>query len=178
MISGAFDLSLGHNGYSATSSSSSWISVAPSFDYFTSRNFSVGGWVSLSYGSSRGLLGGAITETSAVTYGAGGRVGYNCPMSPLFSWWPRAGLSAWRQHVSKLGPPGAVTSSNGTSVPFGDYDDSAVTFSITAPILLHPASHFFLGFGPELYLDLVHTTADFENKRTYWGASSMVGGWF
>ncbi|MGC4087219.1 MAG: hypothetical protein QM756_04805 [Polyangiaceae bacterium] len=178
VLSGAFDLNLGRVAYNNTSANSSWINIGPSFDYFVSPNVSIGGWVTISYGSSQGFLASESIENSSLGYGAGARVGYNYPMGPLFSWWTRGGLSWWRRKFSNKGPEGAVTSANGTSVAFGDYDESVVTMSVTAPILLHPASHFFIGFGPELYLDLKHTIADFDNRRTYWGASSLVGGWF
>jgi hypothetical protein len=67
---------------------------------------------------------------------------------------------------------------DGRFIPVGDSRESAIFTYFYAPILLHPVSHFFLGFGPSLYVDLAHTVNDMPNRRTALGASSTLGGWF
>lgn len=50
--------------------------------------------------------------------------------------------------------------------------------SIIVPAMLHLASHFFVGFGPAVSEDLVHTEATGpEVRRTAFGATSLIGGW-
>jgi hypothetical protein len=45
------------------------------------------------------------------------------------------------------------------------------------PLLFHPAAHFFLGFGPEVYLDLFTSDAT-TPKRKGLLFRSTIGGYF
>jgi hypothetical protein len=47
-----------------------------------------------------------------------------------------------------------------------------------APVLIHPTRHFFLGIGPDVFVDLSRKVDEAMQKRSSWGASSVVGGWF
>jgi hypothetical protein len=38
--------------------------------------------------------------------------------------------------------------------------------------------HFFLGFGPDGYIDVAHSVGSASNRRRFIGASSTIGGWF
>ena len=67
---------------------------------------------------------------------------------------------------------------NGGYVPYGDLRETALWSQLWVPALYHVATHFYLGFGPVANLDLWHSVGDFTNRRLYFGASSLVGGWF
>jgi hypothetical protein len=45
-----------------------------------------------------------------------------------------------------------------------------------APLLFHPANHFFLGLGPSFALDLFGSGS--APKATVFGLRSLVGGYF
>jgi hypothetical protein len=177
VLSGSFDVSLGRLGYSDTDSHSFAASFAPAFDYFVVENVTFGGSIVLRYYDEVALLNNSVLKTSATTYGAGVRVGYNIPFGEVVSWWLRGGVFAWRQRSKQSADYGASIVADGTSVAFADHYETAAVFSIYAPLLVHPTSHLFLGFGPDIYTDFSHSVAEFENRRTFWGLSSVLGGW-
>jgi hypothetical protein len=49
------------------------------------------------------------------------------------------------------------------------------------PLLLHPARHFFVGFGPDALFDPYHSFSSdggtSDHLRYFVGASSITGGW-
>lgn len=114
---------------------------------------------------------------SSSSYGGSLRVGYNLRFSDSASWWPHLGVYGWHVHEQQSGPYGAVTSTARTSVAFGSHDIEAFGVSLYAPVLFHPATHFFIGIGPSFYVDLVESVDSFSNARRFWGVSSTVGGW-
>ena len=63
---------------------------------------------------------------------------------------------------------------------FPERTEKLVVAQIFAPFLIHPVRHFFLGIGPDFFVDLVHISgsSSSENRRIFFGASSIVGGWF
>ena len=123
--------------------------IRPSMDYFVAPNLSIGAFLDL------GLVSGdGFSET---TVGLGGRVGYNIPLGTRLSIWPRLGL-------------GLVHESNDS----GAFDSSGTFFNviIDAPLLYHPADHFFVGVGPTLNI----RAGDADG--VFFGLTSLVGGHF
>ena len=177
-ISGIFNASFGHLGYSSTDASSTTLNVQPSIDYFVAHNVSIGGSLFVQY--TKATTGIAVSsETSA--FGAYLRLGGNVPLGKAVSWRPAVSIGAWSQHSTVQAPYGAYSSFGGTAVavgPTSSVSEAVVVGQIFAPFLLHPARHFFLGFGPDLYVDLAHSINDASNLRTFLGASSTIGGWF
>jgi hypothetical protein len=53
------------------------------------------------------------------------------------------------------------------------HSGDAFTLNLFAPIMFHPAPHFFVGFGPFLDTDLSGS-----DKVTTYGAKLTIGGWF
>jgi hypothetical protein len=49
---------------------------------------------------------------------------------------------------------------------------------LQAPFLFHVAPHFFVGIGPDAYVDVLHSVDNAHNLRRFVGVSSTVGGWF
>ena len=141
------------NGGSATD-----IVIAPSADYFVAPNVSVGALLGLSMTS---VTGGDVT-----TFGLMPRVGYSLSLTDVLSIWPRIGIGYVHTSVSGGGGSGYV-----------------IPMLIEAPILWHPATHFFLGAGPMLSLELVDkatiagTSMD-QPKTTNFGITTMIGGYF
>ena len=54
-----------------------------------------------------------------------------------------------------------------------------VSFGAYAPLMIHPASHVFIGFGPTFSHDLVRAADRVgpDNLATTIGAGLLVGGW-
>jgi len=144
------------------SASQTVILLQPAIDVFVSPNFSIGGQVRIGVASN--------DSADATTIGLVPRVGYNIPIGPTASIWPRAEL-------------GYVHSSSSSSG--GGYSTSSYTVSFIAfvPVLFQPATHFFIGGGPYLSTDLI---SKFESggastdsaKTTQFGLLSTVGGYF
>jgi hypothetical protein len=99
------------------------LSLAPAVDYFFMPQLSLGGQVRFDYDSFEG--GGHQTS-----FGLGPRVGYNIPLAPMFSLFPRVVLS--------------YTHNSAT----GAEDSNLLGLFLYAPFLFHPVPHFFIGFGP------------------------------
>ena len=144
-ISSDFKIDFEHaNGGSA-------LDLAPAVDYFLAPQLSLGGQVEFAYESHRG--GG-----SESAFGLGPRVGYNIPLHPMFSLYPRAGLSF--THHSATGQSGS----------------NLLGVFLLAPFLFHPVPHFFIGLGPTLGGNFAGGTSGQHFVEI--GIHSTVGGYF
>jgi hypothetical protein len=145
-ISSDFDFSFLHSKNNGND-----IILRPALDYFIAPQFSLGGEVLFRYRGDGDP--GSITDL-----GLGFRVGYNIPLAPMFSLYPRAGLRF--THVSVNGGGSA------------DY----LTFALVAPFLFHPVPHFFIGLGPMLEADLAGGSSG--SRDVVVGLSTSIGGYF
>lgn len=127
------------------------LQLRPAVDYFVADNLSVGGFLGLDYGKTGGSSSTAIS--------IGPRVGYNIPLSEMFSVWPKVGFSF-------------SSTSSKYPAPEPDRSNTAFQLNLFAPFLLHPAQHFFIGFGPALDVDLSG-----DNKATTIAGRLTLGGW-
>ena len=139
--------------------------LQPAADYFVIQNLSLGGYVEYAHQSQSGTNGGP--GTSSDTFGLGPRIGYDIPLSDLFSFWPKAFIGF---------------SSTNTSSGNQSFGQNAWSVGIYAPFLLHPSQHFFLGLGPELATQLSNTVSQGNNSAsgptaTTYGLAFTVGGW-
>jgi hypothetical protein len=125
--------------------------LAPAVDYFFLPHLSLGGQVAFEYSSFSG-------GRSSSSFGLGPRIGYDIPLAPMFSLYPRAGFSF--SHNTATGQP----SSN------------LLGLFLFAPFLFHPVPHFFIGFGPSLRGDFAGGDAS-DHVLTI-GLESTVGGYF
>jgi hypothetical protein len=124
------------------------LSILPATDYFVIKNLSIGGVIGVVYQKAG--------ETHATTFKVGPRIGYNIQFSRLLSLWPKLGFSY--AHTKNK---------NGDTVT-----NNAVQLNLFAPIMVHPAPHFFVGLGPFLDTDL-----NGDNRATTWGFRLTLGGW-
>lgn len=180
VISGAFTGNLGHLGYSDSNASTFSASLEPSVDYFVAKNVSVGAAGFISYNEYTTAI---LLETKSVGVGIYGRLGLNAPLGEFVSFRPVVSLGAWHLSSTISTPgPGYTVSLGGSPVATTgaatDVSQTVVVVEIFAPILVHPARHFFLGLGPDVYTDLSNDIGALSNKRTFLGLSSTVGGWF
>jgi len=134
------------------------VTLAPAIDYFVASSFSVGGQ----------LLIGFLSDDArdVTTIGLSPRIGYNIPIGPTASIWPRAGVAYVHASDSPAG--------GGTGI--GGYK---VTLRAFVPVIFQPAPHFFIGGGPFLNTDLVsqrNMTDDY--KTSEFGLQSTIGGYF
>jgi hypothetical protein len=136
------------------------IQLGPAADYFVIENLSIGGIIMLDYQNT------ANADTTRFMIGP--RVGYNIPFTDMLGLWPKLGFSFTHDSVSTELPTGddntELTATRG---------GSHFTLNLFAPLMFHPVTHFFVGFGPFLDADLSG-----DNKVTVFGGRLTVGGWF
>jgi hypothetical protein len=175
VITNAFVLQGFWTAYAGSGSTSAGISVSPALDYFVANHFSLGVAFSGSYYSGSGIdstTGNQVTYSHG-SYGAAVRIGGELPMGDSVSLWPIASLGFGG---------GSYDEAEGGSR--NKYSNSSLSVSLYTPLLVHLASHFFVGLGPFVSHDLTNTItsasglAGPENRSTTVGASLLVGGAF
>jgi len=135
------------------------IEVRPSVDYFVAPHVSVGGLVGYSRGDVAFGGAGVASERSVTELSIGVRAGYDVRMTDLVSIWGR--IEVIYAHISGAG--------SGYDVPL----------IVNVPVLLHPASHFFLGAGPTFSRDLAANLGGVSiAKTTNYGLQGIIGGYF
>lgn len=176
------DSSLGGGGTVYTKPSEAetvYVDVGPGFDVFVARQLSIGGGLGIGYSKGRGyLLDGSLAEYDATTVSGGLRVGYAIPLGPLLSLYPRltGGYSWSRSERTTLKSFGGFVLPPGPQ-PFDVVNEGrgGAYVSLFAPVLLHPTTSFFVGFGPVLYHGPSDRSVD-EGPRTTIQGRMIVGG--
>lgn len=142
--------------FSSTSGADTFkFTLRPAIDYFLIDNLAIGAVLGIDYLSVSGQ--GDQGSAHQTVYSIGPRVGYNISFKPMFSVWPRVGLS--------------YAGVNQT-LPFGA-DDNHLQLNVSVPFLFHPLEHFFVGFGPALDADVSG-----DRKTTTIAGRVTLGGWF
>jgi hypothetical protein len=135
--------------YNTAGSDNFNVVLSPGADYFIKQNLSVGADASL------GLI--FQPGDNATSVGAHVRAGYNLPYDQNISFWPKVSVGfVYNKTTTFLFGP------DGTFFQIGAF----------APVVLHPASHFFVGFGPDLDILLG------DSSGISFGARSVIGGYF
>lgn len=173
VISNAFVLQGSWTSYAGSGTTSTSISVGPGVDYFVADHFSIGLSFTGSYTNSTGIdstTGNQVTYSHS-SFGVAPRVGVDLPMGGSVSFWPVASIGFGA---------GSYDETEGASSD--KYNDSFTWVSLYAPLLVHPASHFFVGFGPSVSHDLsrniTFAASSTTNRSTTVGAGLLVGGAF
>jgi hypothetical protein len=130
------------------------ITLQPAVDYFIIDQLSIGGFIGFDYRT--------VEDSSTTGFSIGPRVGYNITLSDLVSIWPKLGFSFATTNTEVDNEDVSVTTN----------DNSALALNIFVPIMFHPATHFFAGFGPFLDTDLTG-----DDKVTQFGLKLTLGGW-
>jgi hypothetical protein len=169
VLTGATTASVSSSSYSASNASSWGVTVEPALDYFVVRHVSLGGSVSIatsggsSYDSSQ-----TRTDFYSQSLGVAPRIGLDIPLvSGILSVWPMVEVGAGSASSSQ-------TSVGGTN----QHTKGRVWVTASAPLLVHVATHLFLGAGPFVFHELVDSDQNqVENDATTVGANFVMGGW-
>ncbi len=90
-------------------------------------------------------------------------------------------LAVGFHHLDQKQPPvvRSLRPDPGANIPqLGEEKRTGPWLNGQVAVLHHPASHFFVGIGPSVSEDIVHTTdRGPQNRRTAYGASTIIGGW-
>ncbi len=177
VVSGQLDLNLGFTWTSDDPRRQSHASVTPSMDAFVSEDVSLGAFLSYGVSASRDYADdGTLTDVTSHGGSLGARLGFNEPIGKWVSWWPRLSLG-WSTTSTSVRPVDRPSFAGGK--PGYDAAESGMFLILEAPLLLHPAPHWFLGVGPTLYRDLARSRegSPLENNRTTLGFTYVVGGY-
>jgi hypothetical protein len=139
-------------------------------DYFVADHVSFGGGFSVTAIDVAGqnvATRNPYTKTDTA-YAFFVRLGVEIPLGKAASLYPRASLGM--EGESFRTDEGSATNAG---------SDSGLYASVYAPILVHVARHFFVGFGPDAYTDLGRTFSPGNQtiNATSVGAGLTVGGW-
>lgn len=155
-VSSDAGISISNTSQSGRGGSTTTLILRPAIDYFVTDNLSLGGFLGLEYMK--------VPDGNSTTFAIGPRIGYNIPFSPRFSIWPKAGLSFAHTSLSLDSTDPALADASTSS--------TSIALNLFAPIMLHPAEHFFIGFGPALDTDLSG-----DIKTTTIAGRLTLGGW-
>jgi hypothetical protein len=163
VVSSDIEFAIVHSSQGNNSSTN--ILIQPALDYFIAPNISVGGMVGFGKGSFSSSTGGiTIDSGDTTTIGFAVRGGYNLAINDMLSFWAR--ISLGYNHTS-------------FSVAGMDVSGYNVPLDIFAPLLWHPADHFFIGLGPVLSVELANSVeGNSQDKTTSFGVQSTVGGYW
>jgi hypothetical protein len=175
-INGSTDFSISGSSYTSSDASGFHFGITPSVDYFILPHFSIGGFISIGYSTSKyysmcSAYGSELQKGDATSVSVGPRLGYDIAFSDFFSWFITLGFSY-----------GNVIRNTSTAdgYPLMNTSENIIAMRVYAPILAHLAPHFYVGFGPSLYTELSHSygaNVKSDTKQTTFGASLIVGGW-
>ena len=150
VFTNAWVASLSSDSYSNSQASSFSASADLGFDCFVVRNLSLGADVDAGYSNQTGYgSDGSVVTMIPSSVSGGPRLGFNVPS------WGRYGRSTrgrWSRSDGGIAPS---SSCRGSSASIAGSPNGALTSTVTgpsvslyAPLLLHLAPHFFIGFGP------------------------------
>ncbi len=147
---------------SGISGGTTTIQLEPAADYFFMGNVSIGGFVGFNYAKSG--------ENHSTRLAIGPRLGYNLVLSDMISIWPKAGVS-FASTSTTVGQSMSTTATT-TTTRTTETTETTTALNLFAPVMFHPAPHFFAGFGPFLDTDL-----NGDTRTTVWGGKLTIGGW-
>lgn len=157
--------------------------LQPALDVFVLRNFSIGGALTFGHttvksqstlrftaGNDQVASVNLKSKTSSFTLQAIPRAGYNLALADWVSLYARLGVVLGIEMVDYGG------SEHNNARYLG--------LSLSGPLMFHVAPHFEIGFGPNLYLDLLRSHSKTarviapDGKLASVGMDMLVGGWF
>ncbi len=152
VIASTAELSLGHTTSHEIHDSQTQVVVAPSWDVFVRDGLSLGGQV----GGSLNLNRAGSTHG----FGFGPRIGQGVSLSEMLSFHGTLGLTY------------SIESNDDEAI-------EGLSGELFAPLLVHPAEHFFVGLGPHVSHELKKWTGDRRHPRyTSYELASVIGGYF
>jgi hypothetical protein len=164
--------------FSANSASLLDANAAVGVDRFVVRQLSLGIQLEGAYSNTKDYGVTSLYKTTSMHLAAGVRVGFNVPFGGWWSWYPRLTVGIDSNHSEgqtvSVFAPGASAAPPFTASRVGPF------IALYAPVLLHPAEHFFVGFGPRLEYVFaeIHGGPYDSSLPTSLGAEFTVGGWW
>jgi hypothetical protein len=155
--------------------------VSPNVQYFVIDGLSLGGVVSVGYGTSAPSSGTVQGSVSGTRFAVGPTVGYDLWLvRGLLSVWPQATFLFESVHTSVEAAP--AIGATAAAPPPTTTSNTIMNVGVFVPFLLHPVRHFFFGVGPYFNADVYSKTTSGgttgngdENLNV--GLAGQIGGW-
>lgn len=171
VLTGAVGAAVQATAYDHSSASSVGASLAPGLDYFFADHVSLGIAAGIAYAKVQTpAAGGRTLDDRQLSLYITPRFGVDLPITSALSLYPRASMAIGVDDVERESPLGVAN----------DRTDVVVTFGVFAPLLVHFASHAFVGIGPSAAHDVVRKNTNGGRRDTLgttFGASALVGAW-
>jgi len=169
VLTSATDASINHRTYSNSKGSETYVAIEPGIDYFVTDHASIGCSLAIAHSGGTGLdSSGVSTEFASTSLGLELGAGYNVRLSAVVSIWLRGGVGF-----------GSVDSSVSSASSTNQHTRTRGWADVSLPLLVYPATHFFVGAGPFLFRELSNRDQhDYDNSATREGLSLVLGGWF
>lgn len=133
------------------------VQFAPAADVFVIDGLSVGGTIAFQYNK--------LGNYDGTRFSIGPRVGYNFAFTNLLSFWPKIGFAYAHTSADYNVSEADLASGKRTS-------HDSLALNLFAPLMIHPTTHFFVGLGPFLDVDLAGS-----DRVTSYGLRFTLGGW-
>lgn len=168
VLTTATDASVSARFYSRSSGTNTSVNLSPALDYFLGQNVSIGVDTFVAYSKSTTLdPAGATVHTSSTSFGFGPRLGVNFPLTRALSLWPVLEFGSGTVDTNQTSPSGV-----------NQHSRQRTWVELSAPLLVHPVTHFFLGGGPVFFHELFDKDQNqYENDATVLGVNFVLGGW-
>jgi hypothetical protein len=138
VVTGASNMVIRSTTYSGSQANRFYASFSPGLDWFVLRNFSVGVTLDFETSDSKGYLAdGTLSETKGTTSSGGARLGYNLPIDPGISLYPRITGGYASVRTTATVPAATVT-----------VEHDGPWAALDAPIVFEPRPHFFVAVVP------------------------------
>lgn len=175
VVTNALSVGLYTTAYDRSPATFRGAAFSPGVDVFVVRDVSLGIDLDLAVGHSTAYADGlTLVSTKATTVAVGPRVGFNLHLGESWSFYPRLTFGYRTTHVAQHEP---VVDPR-TSRPDTEVNTYGAWIGVFAPLLYHPAPHFFIGAGPSLHHDLGGGQSQPEGARTSIAARTVVGVWW
>ena len=169
LFTGALGANVARSSFNASNRSSTSYSVSPAVDYFFANHFSVGLAAAAAHSSVESpAVAPATTRQDSTAFSGAAVLGFDQPLASWLSVYPRASVAVGHTSFSTTRALDAANSAT-----------TNVTVALYVPLLVHVATHAFVGFGPSVTHDLMNRfdQNDVSNLRTTVGGHLVIGGW-
>ena len=180
VVTGGSNISISSEQYSASPASAFSATFSPGLDYFVAPNLSIGVTADIAYSDNQGYdASGNLFASKTTTLTAGPRIGFNVPFGEYLSWYPRIAFGLVNERTDEQLVT-AAANPNGASFVTSSGSATGAWADVFAPILIHPARHFFLGVGPKFSHDFTHLegTSTITGQPTTISGQFVIGGWW
>ncbi len=180
VLGGGTNIGISSTQYDASAATYLSAGFSPNLDYFVVRNVSIGLDLGVSYSDSRSYgTDGSLVDAKTTNVFGGPRFGVNLPLGNAVSWWLTGTLGIESIHTTtSLASGSSLSTSSSTGAP--DTSRAGPYVSLYLPLLVHPAPHFYMGFGPTVFHEFgaLQGGPNIGDQQTTFGAAFVVGGYW